>query len=83
MKRSNSSEKAKNKSSVRKNRRTSKGELQEIDRELQKNDSQKERQSRYRYQPNTTEVKANGFENSTAMVNIPGISDMLMVKFAL
>ena len=63
-------------------------ELQEIERELQKTDTTRVDSNRYRYRPTTPGsketkaiTKANG--GTTAVANVPGISDMLMIKFAL
>jgi phage shock protein PspC (stress-responsive transcriptional regulator)/heme/copper-type cytochrome/quinol oxidase subunit 2 len=59
-------------------------ELQEIDRELQKSDSTRVDSTRYRYRPVAPETKkVKAAETNTAVANVPGISDMLMIKFAL
>ncbi len=65
-------------------------ELQQIDKELQNADSTRYDSSRYHYRPaapaelpapKQKQVKAP--EKSTATADVPGISDMLMIKFAL
>jgi len=61
-------------------------ELQEIDKELQKTDSTSTDSSRYHYRPAAPSApakKAGVAEKNTAMSAVPGISDMLMIKFAL
>lgn len=62
-------------------------ELQEIDRELQKTDSTHVDSSRYHYQPAAPAApapkKIPAAQKSIAIADVPGISDMLMIKFAL
>jgi hypothetical protein len=63
-------------------------ELQEIDRELQKTDSTLNDSTRYRYRPSApinpaAPKKPKGGEKTIATTGVPGISDMLMVRFAL
>jgi hypothetical protein len=64
-------------------------ELQEIDKELQKVDSTAKDSTRYHYRstvPATTLVhpkKTIKKDEAMAITDVPGISDMLMVRFAL
>ncbi|MDQ6812737.1 MAG: PspC domain-containing protein [Bacteroidota bacterium] len=62
-------------------------ELQEIDKELQKTDSAGVDSSRYHYRPSAPPAprskRMRVSETSTAAATVPGISDMLMIKFAL
>lgn len=61
-------------------------ELQEIDRELQKTDSTRVDSSKYRYKPTPATVFTKNFsqaEKKKPVANVAGISDMLMIKFAL
>jgi len=65
-------------------------ELQEIDRELQRSDSTRTDSTRYRYRGISSRtpqsIKAGSerqIEPNTAFTSVPGISDMLMIKYAL
>ena len=62
-------------------------ELQEIDKELQKGDSTSVDSSRYHYRPSAPAApkpkKTKVIETNLTTANVPGISDMLMIKFAL
>lgn len=64
-------------------------ELQEIDKELQKSDSTRYDSSHYHYQPAkpvaslVKQKKAKAAEKNTSVAVVPGINDMLMIKFAL
>ena len=58
-------------------------ELEEIDRELQKTDSTGIDSTRYQYRPTPQPPKRPKTEKTIAATNVPGISDMLMIKFSL
>ncbi|MGI8635528.1 MAG: PspC domain-containing protein, partial [Segetibacter sp.] len=63
-------------------------ELQEIDRELQRTDSTANDSTRYRYRstpatPATPNRKTKTSDKTITTTNVAGISDMLMVRFAL
>jgi len=58
-------------------------ELQEIEKELQKTDTTINTTPRYRYKPTAPQGKVMTERENTAMANTTGISDMLMIKFAL
>jgi phage shock protein PspC (stress-responsive transcriptional regulator) len=60
-------------------------ELQEIDKELQKVDSTAVDSSRYHYRPTAPQApqQKRSENKSAAVAYAPGISDMLMIKFAL
>jgi hypothetical protein len=60
-------------------------ELQEIDRELQKSDSTLGDSTRYRYKPSTPATPQTKKPKRTdiASTEVTGLSDMLMIKFAL